>query len=325
MARKRDGLVPIEEAISDLDGPVKKLRDATPQAVHHFTRFDQVNRLVSASEADPDLGFMARLMALCSLPRSNPGNRHRYVRRNGPYTLIMYSSGEHKLPFGNLPRLILAWVCTEAVRTQNRVLILGPSLSKFMRTLGINSDSGGPRGEQTRLRNQMKRLFDCTVKLAYKDEHGEAAVNSLIARRTEFWWNERKPDQSSLWDSKIELGEDLFYEIINHPVPINMNTLTALKRSALGLDLYLWLVYRTFPLRAAQRITWRQVYRQFGLHPDKASDRVTVRNFQRKVLSELKKIKLAWPELNYSTAPGALILHPSKPSIPPLNQGQLSR
>ena len=38
MARKRDGLVPVEEAISDLDGPVKKLRDATPQAVHHFTQ-----------------------------------------------------------------------------------------------------------------------------------------------------------------------------------------------------------------------------------------------------------------------------------------------
>ena len=184
MQLNRDGLVPIGEP--------------SPQARHHFTQADQVNQLVGASEADPDLGFMARLMALCSLPRSNPGNRHRYVRRNGPYTLIMYSSGDHKLPFGNLPRLILAWVCTEAVRTQNRVLILGPSLSKFMRTLGINSDSGGPRGEQTRLRNQMKRLFDCTVKLAYKDEYGEAAVNSLIARRAEFWWNERKPDQGTV-------------------------------------------------------------------------------------------------------------------------------
>ena len=324
MQRKRDELVPIGEVIGGLGGPVKAIREAGPPPQRGFTLADQVHQLVGASEADPDLGFMARLMALCSLPRSNPGNRHRYVRRNGPYTLIMYSSGEHKLPFGNLPRLILAWVCTEAVRTQNRVLILGPSLSKFMRTLGINSDSGGPRGEQTRLRNQMKRLFDCTVKLAYKDEHGEAAVNSLIARRTEFWWNERKPDQSSLWDSKIELGEDLFYEIINHSVPIDMNTLTALKRSALGLDLYLWLVYRTFPLRAPQRITWRQVYRQFGLHPDKASDRVTVRNFQRKVLSELKKIKLAWPELNYSTVPGVLILHPSTPAIAPSDHRHLA-
>ena len=48
-----------------------------------------------------------------------------------------------------------------------------------------------------------------------------------------------------------------------------MNTLTALKRSSLGLDLYLWLIYRTFPLRAPQRITWRQVYRQFGVREAK--------------------------------------------------------
>ena len=69
MARKREGLVPIGEAISDLDGPVKGLRDASPQARHHCTRFDQVNQLIEASEADPDLGFMARLMALCSQMR----------------------------------------------------------------------------------------------------------------------------------------------------------------------------------------------------------------------------------------------------------------
>ena len=189
-----------------------------------------------------------------------------------------------------------------------------------MKTLDIYNSGGQP---QTRLRNQMKRLFGCTVRLTYKDEHGEAAVNSLIARRTEFWWNERKPDQPVLWESKIELGEDLFNEIIQHPVPIDMNTLTALKRCALGLDLYLWLAYRTFALRAPKRITWRQVYRQFGAYPDKASDKRSVLDFRRKVLRELKKIKLAWPELNYTTAPGVLILHPSMPTIAPLSPGQL--
>ena len=95
-------------------------------------------------------------------------------------------------------------------------------------------------------------------------------------------------------------------------------------RRTLGLDLYLWLTYRTFALRAPLRLTWRQVYRQFGAHPDNASDKRTVLNFRRKVLRELKKIKLAWPELNYSTAPGVLILHPSIPAIAPLNQGQLT-
>ena len=112
MQRQRGELVSVAEAFSDLSGPVAAIRDASPQALHHFTQADQVNQLVSASEADPDLGFMGRTMALCSLPRTNPGNRLQYKRVNGPFKLIMTATGDHKLPFGNLPRLILAWVST---------------------------------------------------------------------------------------------------------------------------------------------------------------------------------------------------------------------
>ena len=146
MQRQRGELVPIGDALSDLSGPVAALRDASPQALHHFTRFDQVNQLVSASEADPDRDFMARMMALCSLPRTNPGDRHQYKRVNGPYKLILSRTGEYKLPFGNLPRLLIAWICTEAVRTQSRGIVLGRSLSEFMRKLDIYGTSGGSRG-----------------------------------------------------------------------------------------------------------------------------------------------------------------------------------
>ena len=38
MQRQRGELVPIGEVIDDLDGPVKAIRDASPQALHHFTR-----------------------------------------------------------------------------------------------------------------------------------------------------------------------------------------------------------------------------------------------------------------------------------------------
>ena len=145
MQRQRSELVPISESLADLPGNVQAIRDDSPQARHHFTLADQVNQLVSASEADPDLGFMARMMALCSLPRTNPGNRIRYTRQNGPYTLYMTAGGGNKLPFGNLPRLLMAYVSTEAVRTQSRVLILGSSLSGFMRKLGMSDDSGSPR------------------------------------------------------------------------------------------------------------------------------------------------------------------------------------
>ena len=320
MQSKRDGLIPIGEALDDLPGPVQALIPSR-STQHHFTLADQVNQLVSASEADADLGFMARMMALCSLPRTNPGNRLQYKRVNGPYKLIMFSSGETKLPYGNFPRLLLAWVCTEAVRTQSRELILGKSLSEFMRALGVYTTDGKAH---TRLRNQMKRLFRAQVEFIYKDGPTEQFIASRVADRGEFWWDPKRPEEPMLWDSKIRLGEEFFHEIIQHPVPLDMNTLKALKRCALGLDLYLWLTYRTFALHAPLRLPWLQVYRQFGPNPNNATHDA-VQNFRRRILRELKKIKLAWPGLNYSTAPGVLILHPSIPAIAPLNQGQLGR
>ena len=320
MQRKSDGWTSIRGSFSGLDDPVKALREASPQAVRHFTLSDQFDQLVWASEADSEMGFMARVMALCSLPRTNPGNQLRYVRRNGPYTLVMSAGGLNKLPFGNLPRLLLAWVCTEAVRTQSRELVLGRSLSEFMRSLGVYSSDGKA---YTRLRNQMKRLFSCTVSLTYEDKAGFKRVSSLVADKHEFWWDPKRPDDPTLWDSKIRLGEAFYQEIIRHPVPLDMNTLTALKRSTLGLDLYLWLVYRTFTLHNSLCLPWLHLYRQFGADPSKANNKRTVDAFRTDCLRELKKIKTAWPGLKYTTGFGLLVLLPSKPVIPPTQQLRL--
>ena len=92
MPRTRDGFVPLGDVSQAValpgDRALTHRADASP-ARRPFTRLDQVTQLVQASEADPEGGFMARLLALCSLPRTNPGNRLQYVRRNGPYTLYM--------------------------------------------------------------------------------------------------------------------------------------------------------------------------------------------------------------------------------------------
>ena len=178
------------EDMNDKSKPALSL--VTPQARHHYTRFDQVDQLVGASETDPEMGFMTRLLALCNLPRTNPGDRLQYKRVNGPYKLVMIAGADNKLPYGTIPRLLLAWVCTEAVRTQSRELILGSSLSEFMRKLDIYNTSGGPTGGRTRLRNQMDRLFHAQVSLVYEDERGKMSVSSLVADRTEFWWNPKR-------------------------------------------------------------------------------------------------------------------------------------
>ena len=146
---------------------------------------------------------MARLLALCSLPRMNPGDRLQFRRVNGPYKLIMTATSDAKLPYGILPRLLLAWVCSEAVRTQRRELVLGRSLYEFMHKLGMESHSGGARGDRTRLRNQMDRLFGCSVTLIHKNASGFTRVSSFVADKHEFWWDVSRPDAPVLWDSKM--------------------------------------------------------------------------------------------------------------------------
>ena len=103
--------------------------------------------------------------------------------------------------------------------------------------------------------------------------------------------------------------------MLAHPIPIDLHTLKALKRSPLGLDLYFWLVYRTFTLRAPLTLTWRQIYRQFGAHP--ANEPADISGFRRQCLRELKKINHAWPGLHYGTVTGGLVISPSPPRIPP--------
>ena len=305
------------EDMNDKSKPALSL--VTPQARHHFTRLDQVNQLVGAGESDSEIGYMGRLMALCSLPRTNPGHRKEFKRVNGPYQLYMVAGPNNKLPFGHIPRLLLAWVCTEAVRTQSRSLVLGKTPSTFMRLVGID-----PAGASyARVRNQMKRLFACSIVLVYTDKDREAQVNTYFADRTDFWWNERKPGQDQ---STIELSEKFFNEIISHPVPLDMHILKALTRSALGLDLYLWLNYRTFALDRPLRISWKQLYRQFGLDPANASNWRLVDDFRTKCIRELKKIKVAWPGLDYATPRGSLELFPTTtPSVTPRQIHLLSR
>ena len=220
MQRQRGELVPIGEVVSGLDD-VPALREATPQARRSFTVADQVEQLVTASEADPDRGFMARTMALCSLPRSNPGNRLQYKRVNGPYTLIMTATGNYKLPYGNLPRLLMAWISTEATTTQSRILVLGDSLSDFMRTLGVYSSSGG---KYTRLRNQMRRLFNAHVRLNWtQDEYGEASVSSSVADSTGVLVELEAARRAHAVGEQDRIGREvLSRRSSGHPVPLEL-------------------------------------------------------------------------------------------------------
>jgi hypothetical protein len=206
--------------------------------------------------------------------------------------------------------LLFAWICTEVVQEKKTELVLGDSLSHFMRQLGL-IPTGGRWGTIPNLREQMKRLFNARISVSLVNRDKRAFFD--ISKAYDLWWDHKQPEQRSLWKSTVTLSEEFYREIIEHPIPINMKILRALKRSPLGLDLYLFLTYRVSYLKKPTSIPLKALHQQFG------AEYKDVKNFKRKVHRELLKIKTAWPQLNYELQPGRIALLPSQPSIPPAN------
>src|SRR4029450_1558331 len=74
------------------------------------------------------LGYMARAMVQATMPHRKPAESF-FERTNGAFTLTMMAPPKVGLPYGSMPRLLMAWLTTEAVRTKSRELILGDTLS----------------------------------------------------------------------------------------------------------------------------------------------------------------------------------------------------
>jgi hypothetical protein len=98
-----------------------------------------------------------------------------------------------------------------------------------MQELGINSDSGGSRGDRTRLKSQIDRLFNCHVDMIYETSRGKVSTGGRLAPKAVLWWDYHQPQQDTLWKSWVELGEEMFNEIVAHPVPLDMRILKTMQ------------------------------------------------------------------------------------------------
>jgi hypothetical protein len=262
---------------------------------------------IEAARRTGNLGYMARVLAQVTLPHSKPeGNE--YVRRNGRLTLSVLSPSHVGLPYGGLPRIILSWLTTEAVRTRDRTLVLGPTLSRFMDEIGLTA-TGGRWGTIPRLHNQLLRLFASRVFCTYDGEHSSMGAGLDVASRYQLWWDPKDPHQATLWQSTVTLGQEFFDEIIDHPVPIDTMALRVLKRSPLALDLYVWMTYRYSYLDKPVLVPWLSLHGQFG------ADYIRLRKFREKMLEALSKVSALYPEARFEASDTGLRLLPSKTHV----------
>jgi hypothetical protein len=315
--------------MSDKDDDQPNDETKTPRLVR---RTLDALRISNTSPTAEDMAFLAREFILCTLPHRDPGDVPGWSRQNGNLTLGIQPGYDHKTnrsygyPYGTIPRLLLAWITTEAVRTQSRRLELGASLNGFMAALGLSSYTGrGPRGDATRLRDQMERLFNALISFEYSSTDGKHVRNAWlkmhVAPEGEFWWSARDTERTAaLWGSWIELGEQFFKAIISEAVPLDLRVLRHIKQSPLALDLYAILNREAFRANRDGKprfLAWEWLHTQIG------SEYGEVRNFRSKALVQIQVILDVHPGLILTVQKGGQgkksgiwISNLSEPSIP---------
>ncbi len=273
------------------------------------------------------VGFQARIWAQLSLPYRDPdptGQRTDWERRNGSLTLTITPAvlrdptGRRRrgFPYGVIPRYVLAWMSTEAVRTRSPVLEVGGSLSEFMSKLGMTA-TGGRNGSITRTTEQMRRLFGS--QMLVEDERSEgnrwsiAGAHFNVADSYRLWFSRTDGDvDSPLWGSTVTLSSRFYESVIGSPVPVDTRAMSALGGSALRLDLYTWLAHRFYAMERDTLVPWSTLSQQFG------SDYRELRNFITAIMRQLPAVLSVYPDARVTTSDQGLLLRPSPTPVPPI-------
>ncbi|MNF45389.1 Plasmid encoded RepA protein [compost metagenome] len=284
------------------------------------------------------LGYMSRSLVQATLPHTDPKCSH-YERTSGIVTLSITGRPSVGIPYGSLPRTLLAWICSEAVRTKSRELDLGRSQTEFLQKMGL-----GTGGSYTRpLKDQAHRLFSSLITVTSSNDSNVGLGNTVIAKNARLFWNARNPDERSLWDSVLTLTADFFEDVTTAPVPIDLRVLHQLKKSPLSMDIYTWACYRQFLMKAKGqgivRIPWAALQAQFGsgyghshdalarlegVKERQAKEKQALWNFKHNFVKRLNEVGIFYPELieGISDCSKFLTMKSVKLHVPPQFIGQ---
>ena len=181
-----------------------------------------------------------------------------------------------------------------------------------MGALGLDPKGTGKRSDSKRLKEQMVRLSRSTISFSQSSTQSYSWLDMQVAPKGMVWWNEKQPNQRTLWKNWIQLGDDFFKAISSSPVPVDMRILKALKRSPLALDFYAWATYTAYQTQQtgkSRSLSWEILHEQFG------AEYKDTKEFSRKAWNALLKVQAVYPELNIERVRGGILVLPSKPSI----------
>ena len=261
-----------------------------------------------------ELAFLPPIFCQLSLPRSRQEG-HEFMRKNGDAWLSIQAGfldeGDgpvmQAIPSGPMPRLILSYLSTQAVRFKTQEIKVGKNPSQFIELIGIRGKDGR---RYMKLAEQLKALAACRIQLG----KGGVTINPAPPFKSFIFWGER-----SAWPGVISLSDEYFHNLMKSAVPLNYQALISLSRSSLAMDLYVWLTHRLCQIKGPRPVIlhWHNLQEQFG---QEYQGKDPTKDFKKKFLSALQQVKQVYPEARIKNVRGGVILLSSPPPIKKLGK-----
>jgi hypothetical protein len=244
-----------------------------------------------------NLAFNARPFVLCGLPLRRPvKNQLAYSRHSGKFFLQIIGHPEFGLPFGQ-DRLIPIWVATLALQQKSRSIRF-ESASQMLAFFGLQPDGFHYR----RIIDGFKRIFASTIFFGTED-HPAGRILVDWARfhffdHMKLWFSSEERNSAFGGEDQgnvITLSEAFYNEIDQHRIPVEREVVSALAHAPGVLDLYLWLVWKSWTINGTPaRIP---VFGPGGLNEQLGTTEYSLdRRFRHTIVGWLKKVKAFWPE-----------------------------
>jgi len=244
--------------------PVKQLTRKTQRLI------DTSVKIATEPMCSGDRAFAHAILCNVGMPRSKvDGNE--FIRQCGG-AVLKITGGDlwdgmelvaQPIPYGPMPRLIMAYLNTYALRLSSPEVPVGDSASEFLRMLGKGTD-GGKRGAFTTFRKQTQALAACHMVLGFTANGIAYTYNGQPVQEFQAFVND-KHDQPSLWPGVVRLSDEYYRTLKEHAVPLDMRALAELKGSSLALDIYYWLAQRLYRIEGRPIVLhWKALRDQFG-------------------------------------------------------------
>lgn len=202
-----------------------------------------------------------RLRVVAGQPREGSLADHAATLKAGNKANEKVAGPLAEIPFGSLSRLLLCWLATEARRLNSREIPCGTNLRKFLRLVGV-SIVGGDNGSLSRLRDQWLSLLSSDVYIETRSPEPDAGWDRVEG--SVGIWHVEESDTQPFPAGFVALSSWFYDECANRSIDVDLNVLSMLTNSSVGLDVYLWLKWRGQEGDRSLAVSWADLQTQFS-------------------------------------------------------------